>query len=284
MLKSSVALIGIPPNTNQWYLFEGLQAELEAAHKEDEGVRKRLKILEDEKNEIRQKHFEDEESYSKKYGECNFFLSKWIHNNFLPDDLDRQYKELEEKYKNLTILGCSLHSELAMAQVQEAECRKEADNLRIEKDLEMKTLQNALQVSVEEKKSLETKWQKEFELLRTQNADREEHLITDCEWQLRIMQKQCKEKIDSAEKAKSEALENATKIESEAKEKFTEVSHLKTYEAEVRQLRGLTCDQRSSLLSMTDQIEELKSDLEAANKELETQIEYVKKIKYQCDQ
>ncbi|KAL5292548.1 hypothetical protein ACFFRR_011380 [Megaselia abdita] len=246
---------------------ERLQGELEAAHKEDEGVRKRLKILEDEKNKIRQKHFEDEESYSKKY-----------------DELDKQYKELEEKYKNLTILCCSLHSELAGAQVQEAECRKEADSLRIEKDQEMKTLQNALKVSEEEKQALETKWQKEFELLRTQNADREEHLITDCEWQLRIMQKQCKDKIDSAEKAKSEALEKATKIESEAKDKFTEVSHLKTYEAEVKQLRGLTCDQRSSIVEMTEKIEELKSDLEAANQELETQIEFVKKIKYQCDQ
>lgn len=49
--------------------FQGLHAELEAAHKEDESVRQRLKILEDEKIKIRQKHFEDEESYSKKYGE-----------------------------------------------------------------------------------------------------------------------------------------------------------------------------------------------------------------------
>lgn len=147
----------------------------------------------------------------------------------------------------------------------------------------MKTLQNALSKSEEEKKSLETKWQKEFELLRTQNADREEHLITDCEWQLRGMQKQCKEKIDAAEKAKSEALENASKIESEAKEKFSEVCHLKTYEAEVKSLRGLTYEQENTLRSMTDQIEELKSDLEAANKELETQIECVKKIKHQCD-
>lgn len=173
---------------------------------------------------------------------------------------------------------------MAGAQVQEAECRKEADSLRIEKDQEMKTLQNALTVSEEEKKSLEIKWQKEFEVLRTQNADREERLITDCEWQLRGMQKQCKDKLDTAVKAKCEALEKATKIESEAKEKFTEVSHMKTYEAELKQLRGLTCDQRTSLLQMTEQIEELKNDLEAANQELETQIEFVKKIKYQCDQ
>lgn len=164
------------------------------------------------------------------------------------------------------------------------ECRKQADNLRIEKERETKTLQDALTVSEEEKKCLETKWQKEFEYLRTQNAEREERLIIDCEWQLRAMQKQCKDRIDSAEKAKSAALEKATQIESEAKEKFTEVSHLKTYEAEVRQLRGLTCDQGRSLLEMTEKIEELKSDLEAANKELETQIEYVKQIKYQCDQ
>lgn len=53
---------------------KGLQGELEAAHIEDEGVRKRLKILEDEKDRIRQKHFEDEESYSKKYGEFLQFL------------------------------------------------------------------------------------------------------------------------------------------------------------------------------------------------------------------
>lgn len=66
-------LIQITINSNRiFFTKKGLQAELEAAHKEDEGVRKRLKILEEEKIQIRQKHFEDEESYSKRYGEFLF--------------------------------------------------------------------------------------------------------------------------------------------------------------------------------------------------------------------
>lgn len=107
--------------------------------------------------------------------------------------------------------------------------------------------------------------------------------MSDCEWQLRQMQKACKDKLDKAESLRKEAVEKGLKIEEEAEEKLHEVVHLKSYEAEVRQLRGLTADQENSISSMVEQIEMLKADLVTANENLGAQIECVRKIKYQCD-
>lgn len=50
------------------------------------------------------------------------------------------------------------------------------------------------------------------------------------------------------------------------------------------QLRGLTNEQHESIDLMTKQIDELKSELEDANKTVEESIEKVRKIKYQCQQ
>lgn len=46
----------------------GLQGELTAAHKDDEYVRKKLKLLEDEKTNLRHRYSENEDELKKKYG------------------------------------------------------------------------------------------------------------------------------------------------------------------------------------------------------------------------
>lgn len=48
----------------------GLQGELNAAQRDDEYVRKKLKLLEDEKNNLRQRYDEWEDEFKKKYGVC----------------------------------------------------------------------------------------------------------------------------------------------------------------------------------------------------------------------
>lgn len=45
-----------------------LQAELSAAHKDDEFVRKKLKIIEEEKTNLRHQYCDNEDELKRKYG------------------------------------------------------------------------------------------------------------------------------------------------------------------------------------------------------------------------
>lgn len=115
-------------------------------------------------------------------------------------------------------------------------------------------------------------------------TDREEHLLQDCEWKLRSTEQSCKTKVSAAEAAKREALERAETIETEAHRQIDEVKHLRSYEAEVAQLRGLTTVQSESIVSMTQKLDDLKEELEEANQTVNDSLETVRKIKFQCEQ
>lgn len=56
-------------NQNMFCSPQGLQGELVAAQKDDEYVRKKLKLLEDEKIHLRHKYSDDEDEFRRKYGE-----------------------------------------------------------------------------------------------------------------------------------------------------------------------------------------------------------------------
>lgn len=62
------------------------------------------------------------------------------------------------------------------------------------------------------------------------------------------------------------------------------MKHLRSYEAEVTQLRGLSNVQSQSLQSMTRQLDELKEELTEANRTVTDSLETVRKIKFQCEQ
>ena len=96
------------------------------------------------------------------------------------------------------------------------------------------------------------------------------------------MQKNCKTKIDKAELIRNDAIEKNEELEEIIQQKTVDEKRFKTLQAEVRQLRGLTNDQMSSLRVMNQQIEELRADLEATNNELEEQIDEVRRIKLNC--
>ncbi|XP_055372949.1 probable serine/threonine-protein kinase DDB_G0282963 isoform X2 [Condylostylus longicornis] len=248
-----------------WHI-ERLNGEIQAIQQEHSSVRKRLQTIEDEKERLRQKHLDEEDEFNIKY-----------------ENLEDKYKELEEKYNKLRQLASTLQTQLATAKGEVDDLRTEKDQLCEEKDAQLKNLQELLDKAIEERKELEIKWQKEFELLRNHNQEHEEQLLTDCEYQLRSMQKKCKEKIEAAEKAKQEALERNAELEEKVAEGEGYNERLKNLQAEVRQLRGLTNEQRESITYMHAQIEELKNDLEAANIDLESKIEEVRKIKLFCD-
>lgn len=249
----------------QWNV-ERLQSELSAAHKDDEYVRKKLKLLEDEKVHLRHKYSEDQDDLQRKY-----------------DELEAQYNELTEKYKQTQALASSLQTQLACAQVDAEEWRQQVDRIKAELEDQIRILKNALENSEAERKICENKWQEEFEMLRTHNREREESLMTDCEWQLRQMQRQCKDKVDKSNYERKQAAAKAEELEQELQSRRKESEHLRVCQAQVNSLRGVVSEQEQSIQTLMDRIENLKGDLESANENLEAQIEAVHKIKYQCD-
>ncbi|XP_044314463.1 myb-like protein X isoform X1 [Drosophila rhopaloa] len=249
----------------QWNV-ERLQGELSAAHKDDEYVRKKLKLLEDEKVHLRHKYSENQDEFQIKYNE-----------------LEAQYTELTEKYKSTQSLAKSLQTQLACAQVEAEEWRQQVERIRADLEEQMRILKNALDNSEAERKICEDKWQKEFEMLRTHNREREESLMTDCEWQLRQMQRQCKDKTDKSNYERKQASAKAEELELELQSRRKESELLRTCQAQVNSLRGVVNEQEQSIQTLMDRIENLKADLQSANENLEAQIEAVHKIKYQCD-
>ncbi|XP_070072943.1 calponin homology domain-containing protein DDB_G0272472 isoform X2 [Drosophila takahashii] len=252
-------------SVKQWNV-ERLQSELSAAHKDDEYVRKKLKLLEDEKVHLRHKYSENQDEFQIKYNE-----------------LEAQYTELTEKYKETQSLAKSLQTQLACAQVEAEEWRQQVEKIRAELEEQIRILKNALENSEAERKICEDKWQKEFEMLRTHNREREESLMTDCEWQLRQMQRQCKDKTDKSNYERKQASAKAEELELELQSRRRESEMLRTCQAQVNSLRGVVSEQEQSIQTLMDRIENLKGDLQSANENLETQIEAVHKIKYQCD-
>nr|XP_014086819.1 uncharacterized protein LOC106615217 isoform X1 [Bactrocera oleae]XP_036225196.1 uncharacterized protein LOC106615217 isoform X1 [Bactrocera oleae] len=245
---------------------ERLQGELRAAQKDDDFVRKRLKLLEDEKTSLRHKYSENEDEFRKKY-----------------EELEIQYQELEAKYNETKSLASHLQTQLATAQSEAEEWRKEVEKIRGELEAQINILKNALENSEAERKICQDKWQKEFEMLRTQNQDREENLVSDCEWQLREIRLQAKDKTDKLLHERQLALERTEELHNELEERKQEVEGLKVYQAEVKSLRGVVAEQESAIKTLMQQIDNMKSELQTANTNLEEQMKAVKKIKNQCD-
>ncbi|XP_018798750.1 PREDICTED: uncharacterized protein LOC108975007 isoform X2 [Bactrocera latifrons] len=245
---------------------ERLQGELRAAQKDDDFVRKRLKLLEDEKTNLRHKYSENEDEFRKKY-----------------EELETQYQELEAKYNETKSLASNLQTQLATAQTEAEEWRKAVETIRGELEAHIQILKNALENSEAERKICQDKWQKEFEMLRTQNQDREENLMADCEWQLREIRLQAKDKTDKLLQERQLALERTEQLHNELEERKQEVAGLKVYQAEVKSLRGVVVEQESAIKTLMQQIDNIKSELQTANTNLEEQMKAVKKIKTQCD-
>lgn len=128
-----------------------------------------------------------------------------------------------ERLKEIKNFCSTLQIQLASTQTEVEALKCEKQKLMDERAEEVNRMQKALDNAQQDKIDLDKKWKKEFEQLRSNNSEREEHLLEDCEWQVRNMQKLSKEKLDIAEKAKNEAIERANEMEKEAQERFNEV-------------------------------------------------------------
>lgn len=107
--------------------------------------------------------------------------------------------------------------------------------------------------------------------------------MADCEWQLRQIHQQNKEKSDKIMQERELALERAEELQNELEERKQEVEGLKVYQAEVKSLRGVVAEQELAIKSLMQQIDNIRGELQQANTNLEEQMKAVKKIKNQCD-
>lgn len=185
---------------------------------------------------------------------------------------ETQIGELEENMKEL--MGQVQILEAHNKDFREAKDRieKERDLLETEREEEKKIVQEALEMAMEEKRSIQERWERDFEKLRTVNTGREQQLLDDFEWKLREVEQSCKRRLEEKDKAAEEKIKEAfrsveDKVKS-AEAQLNEVVHLKSYEAEVRQLRGLTEDQQTTLRTMSDRVDRLQASEESLRDEI----------------
>lgn len=247
------------------WTIDRLEAELVAANKEGECVRRKLKLQEAELSKLKTQYDDSEDLMNKRYLE-----------------LEEKYNETHQKLLSIQAFTSHLQVQLAEAQCEAETNRVEKEKLVNERKEEEKIISEALDTAIEERTQIEAKWHKEFEHLRNLNQDREEHLMEDCEWKVRSMQKQCKEKLENAEKLKKKAMEKMEEIEEVSKKHIAEIQSLKSYEIEVHALRGLTSEQRNDIVRIMKQLDEVKSELIDANQMAEEEIRNAKRIKLQC--
>ncbi|KAK2712317.1 hypothetical protein QYM36_011115 [Artemia franciscana] len=176
--------------------------------------------------------------------------------------LEQQLQEKTQKVLELDKVveeGSQMKKRLEDLEKLEADL-KERDAYDAERDEEIRMLQEALEEAFEEKLELEAKI--------NMNASRETQLLEDFEWKLHEIERDYKSKVSDAEakgeeRVRQELLEERKTILDERKrveDQLKEVLHLKSFEAEVVQLRGLVIEQQRAIRVAARQIEQLKND------------------------
>jgi chromosome segregation ATPase len=179
-------------------------------------------------------------------------------------------------------LASTLNVQLAQASVDVEKLRQERDEILDKLTAQEKLLRDILQTATEDREQIIAKWKHDFEQLRNVNCDREEHLMEDCEWKLRQMMKQCKEKIEKAEKEKLSLKDQAQIDRQTIKSQRDEIKNLKSCEREAATLRNLSCEQKDSLSSMLKRLDDLKSELSDTRERLQHEIDSCAQIKRDC--
>lgn len=179
-------------------------------------------------------------------------------------------------------LASNLNVQLAQASVDIEKLRQERDELLDKLTLHEKLLREILQTATEEREQNAARWKVEYEQLRNVNCAREESLMEDCEWKVRQMMKQCKEKLEKVEKEKLTLKDQAQIDRQTIRSQRDEIKNLKAAEREANQLRGLTNEQNETLTVMTNRVEDLRGELEKVKKRLQAEIDSCSQIKRDC--
>jgi chromosome segregation ATPase len=263
---------------------KGLQSELEATNKDGECVRQRLRFQDAQLEKLKERQDLSADEESKKYGKHSlgtlFFNETFM--ELLVVALEQQYRDTVERLQKMQSLAGNLNVQLAQASVDVERLRQERDEILDKLTVQEKLLRDILTTASEEREQIVAKMKHDFEQLRNVNSDREEHLMEDCEWKLRQMMKQCKEKIDKAEKEKLALKDQAQMDRQTIRSQRDEIKSLKACEEEANQLRGLTNDQKDTLTTMMKRIDDLKTDLANTKRRLQDEIDSCLQIKRDC--
>ncbi|KAI9553500.1 putative leucine-rich repeat-containing protein [Daphnia sinensis] len=183
--------------------------------------------------------------------------------NAMKEQIHRLELELREKTERVEQLEAILADEERQVQLEvierlEADWNKERELIDNEREEELRLLQEALEEALEEKAEIESK------MLR--DASRESQLLDDFEWKLGEIEREYKKKLVETEKSAEERFKNEMAMEyqklvedkRDIDEKLTEIAHLKSYEAEVIQLRGLVFEQQRVIRTAARQVDHLK--------------------------
>ncbi|XP_046455330.1 trichohyalin-like isoform X5 [Daphnia pulex] len=178
--------------------------------------------------------------------------------------LETELKEKNDRVEQLeAMLADGVADEDRQTQLEaierlEADWNKEHELIDNEREEELRLLQEALEEALEEKAEIESK------MLR--DASRESQLLDDFEWKLGEIERDYKKKLVEAEKSAEERFKNEMAIEyqklvddkRDIDAKLTEIAHLKSFEAEVTQLRGLVFEQQRVIRTAARQVDHLK--------------------------
>lgn len=164
----------------------GLQAEIQAAYKECECVRMKLKLQEDDLLKMRTRMNDAEDAHHTRYSKLKFLSLLMISLALLDemrllydlffsviivsDDLQARFIEQQDKLEQMQKLAIGLQVQLSEAQGNAADMRAVRDRLVKEFDEERQALQDALDGAIIDRAEIEVHWQREYELLRTVNS------------------------------------------------------------------------------------------------------------------
>ncbi|GJQ72878.1 hypothetical protein Trydic_g1526 [Trypoxylus dichotomus] len=256
-----------------------LQSELQAAHKESELLRQKLKYFEDEMSRVKDRNSELVDEINTK---SENYISLGKETKAKIEELENIIKELKNKIEQL-------EQQIEELRAEKEKLEKEHEGILNEKEEQKKLIEKALDEALKQKTDVDKKWEEEFEKLRTLNMIKEQQTLDDFEWKLREVEKSCKMKLQEKDKDLEERLQEACK-DAElklmlAEEMMEEVKHLKSYEVEVKQLRGLTQEQGNSIKHMTEQQaqmllaeQSLKDEAKRLRKLVETEKENLQHI------
>lgn len=199
------------------------------------------------------------------YTFTKLFFVIYFSENYNISELEAKNKilELENIIQTLRTKISSLEFQIVDLNNQKEKLEKEHELLLAEREKEKNLIEETLDKATKEKALIDKKWEIEFEKVRTVSLVKEQQLLDDFEWKLREVEKNCKKRLEDKDKKLDERLQDAYKDAEEkmriAKEMMKEVERLKSYETEVKQLRGLTQEQEKSLKIILDQKEQMQS-------------------------
>ncbi|XP_063885721.1 trichohyalin-like isoform X7 [Scylla paramamosain] len=238
------------------------RTELETSKGEMELTKTKLKKLEEDLDAARQKNLALQNQIAAKTN-CD-----------KTEELETKIKTMEETLKKTT--------------EERDQLAKTIDETEAERDEEIKIIQDALDEAAQEREDLISTFEKEIQNMTTMNSTREQQLMEDFEWKLREMEKDHKKKMEERDRkaeerisavrnmVESELADSLIKVAEDrrvADEQLMEVGHLKSYEAEAIQLRGVTNELQKALRASAREMEHLK----VREKILEEEIRGLKK-------